>query len=126
MRDLNHIAYVRADDFYKRGRLKAATKWFLVALRHYSFDYQALWALGDTYSDLNKPQKALVFYKLAIKHAPAEQLQDLHYNLGNSFFDIKHYKKAILNYKMVSPTHKTYSMALKNIKLSNEFLALQN
>jgi tetratricopeptide (TPR) repeat protein len=125
MRDLNHIAYVRADWFYKRGRLFAAAKWFTVAVKEWPFDYQALWALGDTFSELKKPKKSLVFYTQAIKLAPVKDQPVLNYNLGNAFFDQGRYEQAIASYRKVSPKHEAASLAAKNIELSKRFLAKQ-
>ncbi|OQW69575.1 MAG: hypothetical protein BVN34_04490 [Proteobacteria bacterium ST_bin12] len=125
MRDLNHIAYARADQFYKRGRLFAAAKWFSVAVKEWPTDYQALWALGDTFSELKKPKKALNFYAKAIELAPAKEQSDLNYNLGNAFFDQGRYEKAIASYRKVLPNHVAATLAVKNIELSRQYLATQ-
>ena len=125
MRDLNHIAYVRADLFYKRGRLFAAAKWFTVAVKQSPVDYQALWALGDTFSQLKKPKKALAFYTQAINLAPVQDQPVLNYNLGNAFFDQGRFEKAIVCYRKVLPNHQAASLAIKNIELSQQHLATQ-
>ena len=125
MRDINHLAYVRADRFYKRGRFKAAAKWFAISLNAHPQDWQALWALGDTYSELKKPAKALSFFSQAIEVAPRTEASNLNYNLGNALFDLGCYSAAIKSYSKVLPTSKVSVMSAKNIELSMQHLASQ-
>jgi tetratricopeptide (TPR) repeat protein len=125
MRDLNHLAYVRADRFYKRGRFHAAAKWFVISLSSWPHDWQAMWALGNTFSELQKPAKALSFFNQAISVAPSKELSNLNYNLGNALFDLGCYRAAINTYRKVSPTSKVSVMAAKNIELSMQYLVTQ-
>jgi tetratricopeptide (TPR) repeat protein len=125
VRDINHLAYVRANRFYKRGLFHAAAKWFALSLNSWPQDWQALWALGNTFSELKKPAKALSFFSQAINIAPSKELSNLNYNLGNAFFDLGCYQAAINSYRKVSPISKVSVMAVKNIELSAQHLAIQ-
>lgn len=121
--DPNHVAYVRGDKKFKEGRFAEAAKYFRVALEEWPEDWQAMDALGNSYSEMKKPRKAEQWFRKAIEVAPSERQPDLLYNLGNALFDQARFDEAIALYSQVPHGHKTWRLAEKNIALSKKRLA---
>lgn len=121
--DSNHVAYVRGDKKFKEGRFAEAAKYFLIALEEWPEDWQAMDALGNSYSEMKKPRKAEQWFRQAIDVAPSERRPDLIYNLGNALFDQGRFDEAIAMYTQVPHGRKTWRLAEKNIALSKRRLA---
>jgi tetratricopeptide (TPR) repeat protein len=114
----NHVAYVRGDKKFKEGRFAEAAKFLLIALEEWPEDWQAMDALGNSYSEMKKPRKAEQWFRQAIELAPVENRPDLIYNLGNALFDQGRFDEAIAAYSQVPRGHKPRSLAERNIVLS--------
>jgi|JI10StandDraft_1071094.scaffolds.fasta_scaffold53395_3 tetratricopeptide (TPR) repeat protein len=121
--DPNHVAYVRGDKKFKEGRFADAAKYFLVALEEWPEDWQAMAALGNSYSEMKKPRKSEQWFRQAIALAPMEMQPDLNYNLGNALFDQGRFDEAIEMYSQVPRGNKTWRLAERNIALSKRRLA---
>jgi len=121
--DPNHVAYVRGDKKFKEGRFAEAARYFHVALEEWPEDWQAMDALGNSYSEMKKPRKAEQWFRHAIAIAPTERQPDLIYNLGNALFDQERFDEAIAMYSQIPRGHKTWQFAEKNIALSKRRLA---
>jgi tetratricopeptide (TPR) repeat protein len=120
--DPNHVAYVRGDKKFKEGRFAEAAKYFLVALEEWPEDWQAMDALGNSYSEMKKPRKAEQWFRQAMAVAPSESRPDLIYNLGNALFDQGRFDEAIAMYSQIPRGHKTWCLAEKNIALAKRRL----
>lgn len=122
MRDPNHIAYKKGDRLFKKGLFLDAAASFETALYEWPEDWQAMWALGNCYSELKKPRKAEKQFANAIQFATAEDLPGLYFNLGNALFDQGLYAQAIEKYHLVPPGHHLAVRVKNNISLAKSRL----
>lgn len=97
--DLNHAWYVAGDELYSLGDIKRAMMAFKKALAHSRGDVAAMMAIANCYSDLGNPRMA-AFYLLKALSVDNKN-NDLKYNLGNAYFDLGEYEKAIAEYSQV-------------------------
>lgn len=114
--DSNHAWYVVGDILFKKGLYKEAIAAFRKSLRNRLDDYQASWAIGESYSLLGRPRIAERYFRQALLQAKSESdKSSLIYNLGNALFDQRKYEDAINAYKNVSQKNKTiFKLASKN------------
>ncbi|TXG86391.1 MAG: tetratricopeptide repeat protein [Thermomicrobiales bacterium] len=118
MRDLNHAAYLRGDKLFKQGKFADAAAQFKIAIQEWSEDWQAMWALGDCFTELKKHRKAEEQFKAAIELAPNDELPNLHFNLGNALFDQGKYIEAIEQFLRVPEGHHIARSVANNIALA--------
>lgn len=118
MRDPNQAAYLRGDKLFKQGKFADAATFFRVAIEEWPEDWQAMWALGNCFSELKKHRKAEEQFKTAVEFAPSEELPNLHFNLGNALFDQGKYLEAIEQYRQVPSGHHIARSAGNNIALA--------
>ncbi len=116
--DPNHAAYLKGDAFWKQGRFKEASLWFLAAIAEWPDDYQAFWALGDCYAELKKPRKAEQCFRQAIALCPGADRAALLFNLANTLFDQKRYASAIALYSEIPTGHALSIKAQRNAFLA--------
>lgn len=124
--DPNHVAYVRGDKKFKEDRFAEAAQFFLVALEEWPEGWQAMDALGNSYSEMKKTGKAEQWFRQAIEIAPFESRPNLIYSLGNALFDQGRFDEAMAIYCQVPRGHKTWGLAEKNIALSKRSLTLRS
>ena len=118
MRDPNHTAYLRGDKLFKLGKFADAASRFKEALEEWPEDWQAMWALGNCYTALNKHRKAEEQFRGAIEIAASAELPGLYFNLGNTLFDQGKYEEAIAQYCLVPGGHHIARSAANNIALA--------
>jgi len=118
MRDPNHVAYLRGDKLFKQGKFADAAAFFRAAIEEWPEDWQAMWAVGNCFSELKKHRKAEEQFKDALQFATSEELPNLHFNLGNALFDQGKYLEAIEQYRQVSSGHHIARSAANNIALA--------
>lgn len=118
MRDPNHAAYLKGDKLFKQGKFVDATAQFKIAIEEWPEDWQAMWALGNCFTELKRPRKAEEQFQAAILLAAADELPNLHFNLGNALFDQGKYDAAIAQYRLVPKGHHVARSAAKNIALA--------
>lgn len=116
--DPNQVAYIRGDKLFKQGRFGPAAKWFAVAIEEWSEDWQALWALGNCYSELKKPKKAESCFREALSWAPEKDQPPIIYNLANALFDQQKFQDAIATYQKLPSGHPLGRQARNNIALA--------
>lgn len=95
--DGNHSWYVIGDAFFKMGDFAMAAQAFRRALRCWSGDAEALMALGNSYSEMQRPKLAARCLRKAIPLSP-KRAADCRFNLGNALFDMQNYKAAAAEY----------------------------
>ncbi len=120
MRDPNHAAYLKGDMLFRQRKFVNACEQFKIAIEEWPEDWQAMWALGNCYAELRKPRKAEAQFKAAIALAPADELPNLHFNLGNSLFDQGKYDAAVAQYRQVPEGHHIALSAANNIALAKK------
>lgn len=121
--DPNHVAYARGDKLFKQGRFGPAAKWFHVALEEWPQDWQALWALGNCFSEMKKPRKAEMCFRNALELAPPNDRPKITFNLGNALFDQRRFREAIGVYRQLPAGHDLVRQAKNNVVLAQERLA---
>lgn len=114
--DVNHAWYLAGDAAYRSGDLDQALVFFKNSARAWPDDTQALMALANCYSDLNKPRWAAHYLAKAIEIDPHNP--DLNFNLANARFDMAQYAKAVKLYRKVikASDSKTKILAAKNLE----------
>lgn len=124
--DLNHAWYVVADLYFRKKRYDRALYFFQKSFEFDKNDQQALFAIGNCYSELNLIEDAIESYKKALALNP--DCFDIIYNLGNAYFDLRFYQRAIYFYKQI-PREKskpeTFKMAQSNIRRATKKLIAQ-
>jgi tetratricopeptide (TPR) repeat protein len=120
--DSNREAYVNGNALYKAGRFNEASKLFLAAIEDDSTDYQALWALGNCYTELKKPRKAEDAFRRAVTLCSNNHRVALVFNLANALFDQEHYAEAIALYAEIPSDHPLSVKAKRNAQLAKERL----
>ncbi len=113
---LNNALYQAGDELFKEGKYKEALSEFEKALEAWPTDAYAVWAIGNCYSEMGKPEQAEGYFREALKNITEEKKDDLTYNIGNALFDQKKYKEAIRLYETIPKEHHTYKMAKRNIR----------
>jgi tetratricopeptide (TPR) repeat protein len=112
--DSNHAWYILGDIYFKRNRFEKAAAAFRNSIRLRPNDPEALWALGNSYSELGKPILAERCFRRALKHSTKKKAE-IRFNLGNALFDQRRYASAIDTYKLIRPTSKSiFRLARKN------------
>lgn len=113
----NHSWYVVGDYSWKLGLIENALRAFRRSLRAWEADTQAMWALGNCYSEVKKPRFAERYFRRALKLDKSNL--SIRFNLGNSLFDQGKFEAAIKEYKHVKMNSKDLSkIAQKNICLA--------
>lgn len=97
--DGNHAWYIIGDIFYKKKRLAESIMAFRRSIRCYKGDAEAAWALGNSYSALNRPRLAERYFRKGLGLALENDRPKLIYNLGNTLFDQGKYSAAINMYR---------------------------
>ncbi|MEC5384323.1 tetratricopeptide repeat protein [Uliginosibacterium sp. H3] len=120
MRDPNHAAYLKGNKLFKQGRFVDAGAQFQLAIEEWPQDWQAMWALGNCFTELKKPRKAEEQFKAALQLAAVEELPNLLFNLGNALFDQGKYDAAIAEYRRVPKGHHIARSAANNIALAEK------
>lgn len=95
--DGNHSWYVIGDAFFKMGDFAMAAQAFRRALRCWQGDAEALMALGNSYSEMQRPKLAARCLRKAIPLSP-KRAADCRFNLGNALFDMQNYEAAAAEY----------------------------
>jgi tetratricopeptide (TPR) repeat protein len=118
--DLNHAWYVVGDIRYRRGRMPGAVAAFRRALRHWPDDRDAMMAIANCYSELGRPRWSAYYLEKALRrrgHKP-----ELFYNLGNAYFDLDDFPKAIECYRSASKgaVGELKAMCLRNLSIARE------
>ncbi len=114
--ELNHRYYKDGVDEFKQGNFKRASKAFSTALDYWPKDGQAWLALGNCYDALNRPSKAEQCFRNSVKYSSAKNVENAHYNLGNSLYDQSRFDEAIEQYSKVSGQSDVYWPAQRNMK----------
>jgi tetratricopeptide (TPR) repeat protein len=114
--DLNHAWYLAGSAAYDAGQVDRALEFFRKSARIWPEDTQALMAVANCYSDLNKPRWAAYYLSKAIQ--VDSNNPHLRYNLANARFDMAQYKEAADLYREVVKlsTGKTREWAVKNLE----------
>ena len=86
--DFNISSYSRADELYREGRFRDALRLFKASLAADPSDGAAFFAMGSCYDALRKPARAAAAYRSAMELLPPERHPALHFNIGNTFFDL--------------------------------------
>jgi tetratricopeptide (TPR) repeat protein len=115
-----HAAYIKGDALCKKGRFKEASQFFRIAIEECPEDYQAMWALGNCYTELKKPRKAEDAFRSALTECDNADRMALIYNLANSLFDQKKFAEAIALYSEIPSGHKLSRVAKRNAFLAKE------
>lgn len=122
--DGNHAWYMIGIAYYKEGCYLDALVSLKKSILNRSDDIQALFAIGNCYSDLNIPKLAERYFRRALSsyfypHGKIGLTKyDIIYNLANSLFDQALYKEAFdLYLEIDNPDSKAYKYARKNIEL---------
>ena len=101
--DGNHSWYVIGDAFFKMGDFAMAAQAFRRALRCWPGDGEALMALGNSYSETQRPKLAARCFRKAIPLSP-KRAADCRFNLGNALFDMQNYEAAAAEYAAAAAT----------------------
>ncbi len=101
--DLNHAWYTAGDILYKMKKYAEAIRAFKKALLYWREDIEALWAIANCYSELGKPWLAK-HYLLKAVSLDGER-DEIRYNLGNAFFDMRKYREAIEQYQTIKQSN---------------------
>ena len=119
--DLNHAWFTVGSIFFNKKKYIQAIKAYKKAFISNKFDTESLWAISNCYSELKKPKYSKYYLKKAI--AIGGSTNDLAYNLGNAYFDLKQYKEAINQYSKVKKSGSiVYQMAKKNLVLAKKYM----
>lgn len=117
--DENHAWYIVGDLFFKSSNYEMAAHSFKKSLESREDDIEAYCALANTYSAMKMPEKSAACLIAGLKYD--SDSSTLNYNLGNAYFDMGEYNKAIKHYERVLPQHEEiYAMAQKNIQKSKK------
>ena len=102
----NHAWYLVGDCFFRTSNMPAALLAFRKSALAWPGDVQALWAIGNCYSELGKHRLAERFFRRALVCASLREKPALRFNLGNALYDQKKYESAIQEYQKIKHTHK--------------------
>lgn len=119
--DGNQAWYVVGDLFWKSGDLGNALVAFRKAVRAWPSDAEALWAVGNCYSELHRFRMAERYFRRALEISPNNLA--LAYNLGNCLFDQKRYSEALTAYRCATQRRSDFfSAAKRNMQLAQRAL----
>lgn len=119
--DTNHAWYLVGDIYFKQLRFRDGITAFKKSLRTRRDDYQALWAIGNCYSEIKMPAIAERYFKKALSYKPDDQR--LLYNLGNTLLDQGRYQEALDAYKKISKLDMPlYQLVKKNSAIARKCL----
>jgi len=118
----NHEAYKLGCVSYEQGRFSEAKALFQEALDFWPEDFDAWWALGNCYDELDKPNKAEDCYRKSLELGNGKNESELLFNLGNSLLDQQRYSEAIEIYLRISSQSDIWSKAQKNMSLAKQGL----
>lgn len=125
-KDGNHGWYIVGDILYKNGKLVDAVVAFRKSVKCDKADAQALWALGNSYSAMDRPLLAERYFRRALETAAKGDRAKLVYNLGNALFDQAKYHAAISEYRKIGKSNaRLFSMARKNIVKATQKMAIE-
>jgi tetratricopeptide (TPR) repeat protein len=116
--DPNHAAYLKGYSLWEKGRFKEASHFFSIAVDEWPEDYQALWALGDCYTELKKPRKAEAAFRQAMVTCNNADRLPLIFNLANALFDQQRYSEAIALYAEIPTSHHLSRAANRNAAIA--------
>lgn len=118
--NLNHAWYVAGDILYRRGRMGEAVAAFRRALRHWPDDQAAMMAIANCYSELGRPRWSAYYLEKALRHRGRKP--ELLYNLGNAYFDLRDFTKAIQCYRDASrrAVGELKARCVRNLHLAKE------
>jgi tetratricopeptide (TPR) repeat protein len=120
--ELNISAYSEADELYRAGRFREALKLFKVSSAADLTDGDAFHAIGSCYDALGKPGLAAKAYRSAVKLLPVTRHPELHFNIGNAFFDLGQYAEALAEYRLVPIDCSVWPAASKNSNRALEMI----
>lgn len=121
--NLNHAWYLIGEILYETENYLEAIKAYQKSYRNWSDDYQALWGVAECYSEMKRPRIAVRYWEKALSLAGHKD--ELIYNLGNAFFDLGEFAKAISCYvKVRKRSPSVYKLAAKNKRRANRILGL--
>jgi tetratricopeptide (TPR) repeat protein len=120
--ELNISAYSEADVLYRAGRFREALRLFKTSSAADLTDGDAFHAIGSCYDALGKPALAAKAYRSAIKLLPLARHPELHFNIGNAFFDLGQYAEALDEYRLVPIDSSVWPAASKNSSLALEVI----
>lgn len=123
--DRNHLAYVRGDKAFRARRFSEAISWFKEAIAEWPDDYQAHFALGNSYSEAGKHRKAEMAYREAMRLAPEKERPDIQFNLGNALYDQGNVAAALVEYEAVPSGSSVHGAAVHNMALALAVAAKQ-
>jgi len=118
--DPNHAWYCVGTALFDSGKFDLASRAFKRSLRTRPDDFQALWALGDCYSELGRPKLAERYFAKAIRFGRKQSAPALTFNLANALYDQGKFREAIRKYRRVlrSRDKSTAGRARKNMALA--------
>lgn len=118
-REANHAWYCAGDVAYLLGQIPFAISAFRRALRSRPDDVQALWAMGNCYSDLGRARMAERCFRRALALSGDSDLRLL-FNLANALLDQGKYGLALNMYREVKrrSTGPLRAAAKKNSELA--------
>jgi len=119
---LNISAYSEADKHYHAGHFREALRLFNISSTADPADGDAFYAIGNCYDALDEPTLAAAAYRTAIKLLPSDRHPELHFNIGNAFFDLERYAEALAEYRLVPKDSSAWAAASKNRTLASELV----
>lgn len=102
--DVNHSWYVVGDLLYRNGEHLRALRAFRRALRAWPEDPEAMWAIGDCYSELGRYKSAEMAYRRSVALKSDNRVL---FNLGNALFDQGKFRPAMEIYRSIKANDKT-------------------
>ncbi|MGA8205108.1 MAG: tetratricopeptide repeat protein [Woeseiaceae bacterium] len=99
--DKNHAWYLVGHSYAENGEIEKALKAFRKSVNYWDEDPDAYWAIGECYSELERPRMAERYFSKALPYAALRDRPLIIYNLGNSLFDQGRFEAAIDAYRKV-------------------------
>ena len=116
--DRNHVAYRRGDKAFQARRYSEAISWFKEAIGEWAEDYQAHFALANSYSEAGKYRKAELAYREALRLSPETQRSSIQFNLANALFDQGKFGDALNEFEALPRGSSVHSAAMHNAALA--------
>ena len=116
----NLQAYALADRLYQKKQYRRALKLFKRAALADPTDGDAFHAIGSCHDMLGQPARAASAYLNALILSPAEKHPDLHFNIGNAYFDLHLYEQALAEYGKVPKSSPIWPLAQRNADRATE------
>lgn len=120
--DKNHTAYVRSGKAFDAGRFTEAIAWFKQAVAEWPEDYQAHWALGNSYSAAGKHSRAALAFRHALGLAPEREQAAMQFNLGNALFAQGEFANALVAFEAIPSGSPVHRAAVRNAALARSAL----